>query len=161
MPFVKMEHVFVIMVTKEMDITALVGIKVKWLTSTPVGFRSHLFWEGKTANFVMNFKLPNYTRTLLAIFTSCYEAASENLFPALAHFLFLRRVLLQPIKAPVELMSVAEIPFFTFVSSRYWENEDILKDEEAFFDNLSVDFLRVSFPFCEEPFTFGHLPKVF
>ena len=73
-----------------MDITALVGIKVRWLTSTPLGFRSRLFWEGKTANFVMNFKLPNYTRTLLAIFTSCYEAASENLFPALGHF-FLKK----------------------------------------------------------------------
>lgn len=74
-----------------MDITALVGIKVRWLTSTPLGFRSRSFWEGKTANFVMNFKLPNYTRTLLAIFTSCYEAASENLFPALVHFFFFKK----------------------------------------------------------------------
>ena len=40
----------------------------------------------RVVNFVINFKLPNYTRTLFMIFTSCYEATSANLFPALAHF---------------------------------------------------------------------------
>ena len=40
----------------------------------------------QVVNFVIIFKLLNYTRTLLTIFTSCYQATSSNLFPALAQY---------------------------------------------------------------------------